>query len=1169
MFAQKGMPSLRPRSSCESARGLFPRAPLPRAVPDHARSKSDFEPAAASPWQRGIWLGIWLAAVTPLAAMEADRAGDSHSIQGWFTEHGLPSYKVRAVTQTRDGYLWIATAQGLARFDGSRFTVFTGASNPELRGGGFFAVQETPDGTLWFGGDNGLFRWDHGHFDRFTTEQGLPHNYVRGLTLTRDGALVVCTRTGYSFVRDGRIQTPGGIWKQISGVTRSFLERADGSKLLGTSVGLWRISGESIERLSGTTNLPGDGFASLIETRDGSLWIGYSRGIRRMLPDGRSEDYGESQGLADPRVATLYVDRAENLWIGTYGGEFYRLAGGRIEPVGCAEQIGVTAIRQFHEDREGGLWVAGASGLFRLKNNVSRTIGRTEGLTRTSVYAVLEDAAGSWWIGLWGGGVYRCDQRQAAPLEAPESAGLDEILSLAEGPPGTLWIGAISGLYRQTGGTITNLYRRAAAAAWRKQLTEKPDTLLPGLAHSRVNSIATDEAEGLWIATDGALYHGREGAFRAYTAADGLPGSVFTSVMRARNGDIWVAAPPGGAACLHDGRWTSYLCGRELSDVAPRAVYEDTQGTIWVTTEGGGLNRFKNGGWRTFTARHGLADDFIAGLVDDGAGNLWIACPRGIMRIPREQFDELDRGRRPALQPRIINRFDGLPPAECNHQGSPAAWRTRDGRLLFATDRGVAVIQPASLVTNRLVPPMHIESLQVNGAEADTSRPVVVPPGNNDVQIHYTALSLLAPEKVRFKIRLAPLDSDWVDIGGQREIRYAKLPPGDYSFRAIACNNEGVWNTEGVGVAFRVRPYFYQTAWFAGLVILIVGGGASGFYTARIRQARRQMAVLEKLVNERTGELRSAKDAAEAAVVARNETIDALKRAEAEREKLHRQLLDISHRAGMAEVAAGVLHNVGNVLNSVNVSASVLSERIRHSRIGYVGRAAALMREHAATLGEFITRDPKGSQLPAFLTDLAAQLENEQSVALDELSGLHRNIEHINEIVAMQQAHARVAGVTEKIQATELVEEALRMNERALAEEQVELVRQYDPDLPQIEVDRHKVVQILTDLIRNAEEACGQAGAGNKRVTLCVANGADRIKVSVSDNGEGIPAENLTRIFNHGFTTRPGGHGFSLHSGALAAKELGGCLIAHSDGPGHGAIFTLELPLHAATKPEV
>jgi signal transduction histidine kinase len=226
-----------------------------------------------------------------------------------------------------------------------------------------------------------------------------------------------------------------------------------------------------------------------------------------------------------------------------------------------------------------------------------------------------------------------------------------------------------------------------------------------------------------------------------------------------------------------------------------------------------------------------------------------------------------------------------------------------------------------------------------------------------------------------------------------------------------------------------------------------------------------------------------------------------------------------------------------------------------------VGRVAGLMREHAAALGEFITQDPRGKHVPAFLGDLAVELEQEQAIALEELSVLHNHVEHINEIVAMQQSYARVSGVTEKVQPTDLVEDALRMNQSALDGHGVELVRDYAADLPEIEVDRHKVVEILMHLIRNSEEACQNASSEKRCLTVRITKEGDRLMISVMDNGEGIPVENLTRIFNHGFTTRKNRHGFGLHSSALAAKEIGGSLRARSDGPGRGATFTLELPL--------
>ena len=824
------------------------------------------------PWTRlaAVVLG-GLALAPPVSALNPERKADSYSIHGWFTEDGLPSAKIRDAVQTRDGYLWVATAQGLARFDGTHFTAFTGVTNPELRGGGFFAVLETPDGTLWFGGDNGLFRWRNGHFDRFTTEQGLAHNYVRALALTRDGTLVACTRTGYSFIRNDRITTPGGIWKQAVGVTRSYLERADGSILLGTDDGLWRITGDKIERLSDTEGLKGNTFTSLLETKDGALWIGYNLGVRCIPREGKALDYGAAEGLDNPRVAAVRPDHDGNMWIGTYGGGLYRLARGRIEAATYAREFGGILIQQIYESPEGGLWVSTTIGLFRLTDNVSSSIGTAEGLAQTSVYSVFEAADGAWWIGLWGGGVYRYDRTGATRLAVPASLGLDRVLAFAEEPVGTLWIGANSGLYRHSGGTTVNLYQREQAAALQKQLAGAPATVLPGLAHSRVNSLAPDGQGGIWAAADGALYHGTAGGFRAYTTADGLPGNVFKSVLRTRHGDIWITAPPFGVACLHEGKWTNYLCGREISDIYPRAIYEDRAGAIWVTTEGGGLNRLRDGHWRIFTVRDGLADDFISGLTEDQLGNYWIACPRGIMRIPARQFAELDAGQRHTLLPRVFDRTDGLPTAETNQQGLPSALCSRDGRLLFATDRGVVVIAPDQLKINALVPPMHIERVVVNGADADLTRPIVVPPGRNDLQVHYTAISLLAAGKGSFKIRLEPVDRDWVDVGARPDIRYAQLPPGDYTFRVIASNNDGVWNEPGVALAFTVRPYFYQTGWFLGLMVVSVGGAIYGIYRQRVRQARRRLVELEALVHERTGQLQQAKEAAEAAAKAKSE----------------------------------------------------------------------------------------------------------------------------------------------------------------------------------------------------------------------------------------------------------------------------------------------------------
>jgi PAS domain S-box-containing protein len=277
------------------------------------------------------------------------------------------------------------------------------------------------------------------------------------------------------------------------------------------------------------------------------------------------------------------------------------------------------------------------------------------------------------------------------------------------------------------------------------------------------------------------------------------------------------------------------------------------------------------------------------------------------------------------------------------------------------------------------------------------------------------------------------------------------------------------------------------------------------------------------------------------------------KRAQAELEATHGALVEASRRGGMAEIATNVLHNV-------NVSTGLIVEGVKHSRAASLAKVVVLLREHPHDLGEFITHDPKGKQVPAYLAQLSEQLLADQAALGGELASLQQNIEHIKEIVAMQQSYATFGGVKEMVNLVNLVEDSLRMNEGAFSRHHVEIVREFAA-VPPMNVEKHKILQILVNLMRNAKYACDDSGRPDKRLTLRVSDGAGRVKVSVMDNGIGIPPENLTRIFNHGFTTRKSGHGFGLHSSALAAKEMGGSLTARSDGPGLGAIFTLELPV--------
>jgi signal transduction histidine kinase len=288
---------------------------------------------------------------------------------------------------------------------------------------------------------------------------------------------------------------------------------------------------------------------------------------------------------------------------------------------------------------------------------------------------------------------------------------------------------------------------------------------------------------------------------------------------------------------------------------------------------------------------------------------------------------------------------------------------------------------------------------------------------------------------------------------------------------------------------------------------------------------------IERTVNERTSELRS----------------------------VHQQLLDASRRSGMAEIATNVLHNVGNVLNSVNISSSLIADGVRKSRASDLAGAVLLMKEHKNDLGTFITLDSRGQHLTAHLAQLSEHLMAEQMAAANELASLRQNIDHIKEIVAMQQNYATFGGVKEIVNVLDLVKDGMRMHEAGLQRHSVDVVRDF-AEVPPVNIEKHKVLQILVNLLSNAKHACQESARADKRVTIRVVKTDDKVRILVIDNGVGIAPENLTRIFNYGFTTRKGGHGFGLHSGALAAKEIGGSLTVQSDGPGQGASFTLELP---------
>jgi signal transduction histidine kinase len=360
---------------------------------------------------------------------------------------------------------------------------------------------------------------------------------------------------------------------------------------------------------------------------------------------------------------------------------------------------------------------------------------------------------------------------------------------------------------------------------------------------------------------------------------------------------------------------------------------------------------------------------------------------------------------------------------------------------------------------------------------------------------------------------------------------------------------------------------------FGVISVLILVGMVQMELLLRERQRmelarQRTQLELEAAVEKKTAELTKVNNELE-------QTTERLKAEVAERvgmlvqaEKTHKDMLIVSRQAGMTDVATSVLHNVGNVLNSLNISATLVASHLEELKIDRIIHVARLFKQHSANLGNFLANDPKGKQVPNFLMQLGEHLAQEQSLLLKEIEFVKSKIEHIKSIVATQQNYGKVSGVTENVRVVDLVEDLLRIHVPELEEHGIKVRREYEPDLPEIPVEKHKVLQILLNLTANAKHSCTDAGQEKRLVTVRVTNGDDRVRIAICDNGIGISQENIKRIFNHGFTTRKkGGHGFGLHSGALLAKEIGGALTAQSDGPGRGAVFTLELPLKAKCQP--
>jgi diguanylate cyclase (GGDEF)-like protein len=787
------------------------------------------------------------------AALDPARAPTQYVHSVWQTNDGLPQNTVTSVAQTTDGYLWLGTRGGLARFDGVRFAVYDDTTTPELAQSQILSLLADPEGRLWIGTwGGGLARLEDGRFTRLSAAQGLPSELVTALARDTRGRLWVGTDGGGVGRLEGdrfvAVASRGALGVQV----RALAAAPDGM-WVGTDAGLAHLAdGDALTSYGTAQGLSRTSVRALLRDRKGTLWIGTDAGLNAWR-DGRFSALTTKDGLPHDVVVALAEDRDGNLWVGTDGGGSARLREGRVSTFASAHGLSNDSILAIHEDREGNLWMGtNLGGLNQLRDGRVTPLGRREGLSHDYARAVYEDRDGALWFGTEGGGLDRLQHGRITSHSTRNGLSNDTVFAIVQDRAGDLWVGTDHGLNRHRGGRFESFH----AADTHSTPGGRPHGD-DGMSNDSVLALLEGRDGSIWIGTyAGGLNRYKDGRFTALTTRQGLAHDTVNVLYEDRAGALWIGTRGGGLDRLVDGRIEHFTTRNGLSDDLVFALHEDAEGALWIGTYGGGLNRYKDGRFSAVTRRQGLHDDVVHHILEDGFGYVWLSGNRGVSRVSKRELDEVADGRRPTLAATVLGTADGMRDTECNG-GASAGARTRSGHLWFPTVEGFVEIDPARLRASS-APPVVIESALVDAQAMPVHAAFAVAPGARTLSFQFTALSFVAPGALRFRYQLEGLDEDWVDAGTRRTTSYSRLPPGRYAFRVSAAGQDGAWSAGSAPLVFEVLPLFYETWWFRGLAVAVLAVAWPLFYRARIRRLQRQKEELEHMVADRTADLNAA-----------------------------------------------------------------------------------------------------------------------------------------------------------------------------------------------------------------------------------------------------------------------------------------------------------------------
>lgn len=784
-----------------------------------------------APGFRLLWLAalLWLSAPRAALALDPAKAISQYGHDAWTTEKGLPASAIFEITQTTDGYLWIGTPGGLVRFDGFRFVTFSQRDTPGLTNHEIRALAPRREGGLWVGTWKGLFLLEGGRATAVPVYPDDPDLVIESLREARDGTLWVGTQgQGVFGLRDSRKLQ----FTHQQGLPNDYVwalaEDRQGDLWIGTMGGLARLRSGKLETFEAVREVSGCSIGALFAAPDGSVWIAGNGRLSRWQAD-RFQHLGPEAGLLKEFIDSLWVDRHGSVWIGSRGG-LSRLHQGRSTHFLPADGLSDRLVHALWEDHEGSLWVGTrGGGLERFRDGKFTIVGKSEGMPDDSVHSILEDESGAFWIGTRSGLVRLRDGRLETWAGGRRHGGLpvDFVTALVERRNGEVWVGTAAGLGHPWRGRFKILL---------------PDD--PRL-YSYVSTLYEDNEGALWIGDPGGgLHRFHHGELRTFGAADGLASDHVYAVIGRRSGGLWIATLGHGVFRYAGGKFTSFSREQGLPDNSVYGLYEDSAGTLWIGTASGGLAWLEGERVSSVDARRGLWDDSIYSILDDDLGNLWLGSTRGLFRVAKAELRAVAEGRKARLTSTGFGTADGLRSSELVAGSTPNFFRSRDGRLWFATTRGAASIDPQNVPINAVPPPVLIEQVRVNGEATPVAPDQRLPPGSRRLQIDYTALTFLAADRVHFEVQLEGFDRDWVDMGSQRTATYTNLPPGSYRFRVKAANADGVWSQEEASLAFAIEPHFYQTTWFYLLLAASLAALAWGVYRLRVRSLEARYAAV-------------------------------------------------------------------------------------------------------------------------------------------------------------------------------------------------------------------------------------------------------------------------------------------------------------------------------------